>query len=68
MSRRSLKRITAPGLPPWPRLYFDQDKKVAVVSARHATWRSFEWARRAAYVLLAAAMALVVYVLSLIHI
>ena len=63
MSRRSLKRISAPGLPPWPRLYFDQDKKIAVVSARHATWRSFEWARRASYVLLAAATAVVAYLL-----
>ena len=63
MKRRSLKRISAPGLPPWPRLYLDQDKKVAVVSARHATWRSFEWARRASYVLLAAATAVVAYLL-----
>ena len=63
MSRRSLKRISAPGLPPWPRLYFDQDKKIAVVSARHATWRSFEWARRASYVLLAGVMAIAVYLL-----
>lgn len=63
MKLRSLKRISAPGLPPWPRLYFDRDKKVAVVSVRHATWRSFEWAGRASYVLTIAAMAVVAYAL-----
>ena len=63
MPRRSLKRITAPGLPPWPRLYFDREKKVAVVSVRHATWRSFEWASRGSYVLLIAAMAIAGYML-----
>jgi hypothetical protein len=37
-----MTRITAPGLPPFPRLYFDSNLCRAQVSARHATWRSVE--------------------------
>ncbi|QDU98624.1 hypothetical protein [Lignipirellula cremea] len=38
--------LTAPGLPPWPPLLVDPTRGVALVSARHATWRSFEWAAK----------------------
>jgi len=35
-------RVTAPGLPSWPRLYFHPEKRQAVVPLRLATWRSWE--------------------------
>ncbi len=40
--------VTAPGLPPLPRLMFDPKTRRAVVKARHATWRSHEWGLRLA--------------------
>lgn len=35
-------RVTAPGLPPHPRLMFDPKKRWAKVSVRHPTWQSEE--------------------------
>ena len=37
-------QVSAPGLPPWPPLWFDPEKKRAVVVVRHPIWRSMEWA------------------------
>lgn len=45
-----MKRYSAPGLPPQPPLLFDAPKRRAKVTARHATWQSEEWARRATVV------------------
>ena len=39
-------RVCSPGLPNWPPLWLNQDKKHAKVSARIVTWRSCEWAKR----------------------
>lgn len=36
--------MISPGLPPWPRLWFDPERKRAMVTVRHPTWRSYEWA------------------------
>lgn len=36
-------RVAAPGLPPSPSLWFDPDKRQAIVSARFANWRSYGW-------------------------
>lgn len=41
-----MQRVTAPGLPASPALYFDSEKRQAKVSVRHATWHSREWALR----------------------
>lgn len=41
-----MTRVTAPGLPPFPKLYVDPERRRAQVAARHATWRSDEWAAR----------------------
>lgn len=40
--------VTAPGLPPWPKLLFDPDRSTALVVARHANWRSHARAEVAA--------------------
>lgn len=48
MRSRGFVRVMSPGLPPWPKLYFNRQKNIAFVSARHATWRSHEWAIRTA--------------------
>ncbi|MEO1616654.1 MAG: hypothetical protein AAFV88_12430 [Planctomycetota bacterium] len=37
-----MRRMTAPGLPSWPPLWFDQRSKRAVIRARFPTWRGFE--------------------------
>lgn len=37
-----MKRVTAPGLPAWPLLFLDPEKKRAVVTGRFAAWRSYE--------------------------
>jgi hypothetical protein len=42
----NLVRVTAPGLPTWPRLYFDPKTKRARISAKLVTWRSHLWAGR----------------------
>ncbi len=47
MRPRKMVLVTAPGLPPWPRLYLDQQRRLAYVVAKHPTWRSYEWALRA---------------------
>ena len=47
MSKPNFVQVSAPGLPPWPQLWFDAQHKHAVVSARLATWRSVESAARA---------------------
>ncbi len=47
MRRREMVLITAPGLPPWPKLYLDRRRRIAHVVAKHPTWRSYEWALRA---------------------
>lgn len=44
MLHRDMVQVTAPGLPPWPRLYFDRRKRRAMVVAKHPIWRSYEWA------------------------
>ncbi|QDT57082.1 hypothetical protein Pan44_51480 [Caulifigura coniformis] len=41
----SFTTVTAPGLPTWPRLLFDAEKKRAIVAVRLATWRSWAYAR-----------------------
>ncbi|MBR9800411.1 hypothetical protein GYB59_01335 [bacterium] len=38
----NFKRVTAPGLPAWPRLYLDAGQGRAVVPLRLTTWRSWE--------------------------
>ncbi len=43
---KHLIRVSAPGLPPLPRLYFDPRQRRAVVAARHPTWRSHQHAIR----------------------
>ncbi len=43
--RGSFTIVTAPGLPTWPRLLFDAEKKRAVVAVRLPTWRSWACAR-----------------------
>lgn len=48
MRHRDMVLVTAPGLPPWPRLYFDQRNRRAIVIAKHPTWRSYQWAFRTA--------------------
>jgi len=40
-------RVTAPGLPTFPKLWFDPKQRRAKVSMRHPTWHSYEWAIRA---------------------
>lgn len=47
MKTKRLTRVTAPGLPPYPRLWMDPRTRRAVVSVRHATWQSDDWAIRA---------------------
>lgn len=37
-------QITAPGLPPYPPLMFDSERRQAVVSVKHPTWQSHGWA------------------------
>ena len=37
-------QITSPGLPPWPKLWFDRRQPRAIVKVRHPTWRSYECA------------------------
>jgi len=39
---RGFIRVTAPGLPSWPRLYFHPENQQAVVPLRLTTWRSWE--------------------------
>lgn len=46
MTKRMV-RVTAPGLPPLPRLYFDPQQRRAIVAARHPTWQSHQHAIRA---------------------
>ncbi len=47
MKRRpKFVRVAAPGLPPWPQLYFDPTQQRAVVKVRLATWRSWELAHK----------------------
>ncbi len=46
--RSRFQRVTAPGLPGWPKLYVDRKSRRAIVMARHATWRSYFCAARAA--------------------
>ena len=48
MPHSNMVLVTAPGLPPWPRLYFDQRKRRVIVIAKHPTWRSYQWAFRTA--------------------
>lgn len=36
--------VTSPGLPARPKLLFDPDKRRAMITARHTTWQSHEWA------------------------
>lgn len=45
--KSSLVRYTAPGLPNWPVLWFDPNRKRAFVKVRVATWRSWVRAHRA---------------------
>lgn len=47
MNNSDFVQVTAPGLPPWPQLWFDAKHKHAVVSARLTTWQSVENAARA---------------------
>lgn len=49
--RDHLDRVAAPGLPPWPKLYYSPRTRRATVDARHPTWRSQERARQAAFAL-----------------
>lgn len=42
----NMTRVSAPGLPAWPRLYLDPEKKRAFLSARLVTWRSQENSNR----------------------
>lgn len=37
-------QANSPGLPPWPKLWFDRKRDRAVVTVRHPTWRSYECA------------------------
>ena len=37
-------QVNSPGLPPWPKLWFDKMQRKAVVVVRHPTWRSYECA------------------------
>jgi len=37
-------QVSSPGLPPWPKLWFDKKRNKAVVIVRHPTWRSYECA------------------------
>ncbi len=46
MSKSKFLCVTAPGLPTYPRLWFDPERKRAYVIARLATWRSYERAIR----------------------
>ena len=39
-------QVSSPGLPPWPKVWFDRNQSRAVIKAKHATWRSYEWAYR----------------------
>ncbi|MDA8746501.1 hypothetical protein N9N28_17900, partial [Rubripirellula amarantea] len=41
---KALARVVSPSLPTWPPLWFDAQKRQAVVKARLATWRSHQWA------------------------
>ncbi len=43
-----MQRVTAPGLPSSPALYFDNETKRAKVTVRHPTWHSRERAMKAA--------------------
>ncbi|MEZ6061126.1 MAG: hypothetical protein R3C19_12240 [Planctomycetaceae bacterium] len=47
MFRPGYIQVTAPGLPPWPKLWYDERNKRVLVTARLPTWRSVEWAARA---------------------
>lgn len=40
--KSSFIRLAAPGLPTWPRLYFERQQQRAIVTFRLATWRSWE--------------------------
>lgn len=44
MSRKRWVLVSAPGLPSWPKLWFDPVNRRAKVVARHATWRSYQLA------------------------
>ncbi len=44
MSRKRWVLVSAPGLPSWPKLWFDPLNHRAKVIARHATWRSHQLA------------------------
>jgi hypothetical protein len=39
-------QVSSPGLPPWPKVWLDQQLNRAMVIAKHATWRSYEIAYR----------------------
>ena len=39
-----MKQMSSPGLPQWPKLWFDAELQLATIVVRHATWRSYEWA------------------------
>ena len=56
-----MKRVTAPGLPNKPVLYFDEETKRAKVSIRHATWQSREWAMKTTKIILAIALGIYVW-------
>lgn len=56
-------RIHAPGLPPFPALYFDEEKRRAKTTVRHPTWHSTELALYATEFVAAVAAAVFGYVL-----
>ena len=51
MRRNQFQRVTAPGLPSWPRLYVDLKSRHAYIVVRHPTWRSYQCAWRIATVM-----------------
>lgn len=50
-----MTRVSAPGLPIWPELFWDPEKQVAIVSAAIPTWRSRVLADRSARIAISAA-------------
>jgi hypothetical protein len=61
MREPSMKLVTAPGLPPYPKLWFDKKRQRALVAARHATWYEYEWAARTTVMLSLMVTAVLVY-------
>lgn len=61
MKTNKLIRVTGPGLPPYPKLMFDPKNRRAIVSVRHPTWQSHEWAIHATALVVWAVTGLLVF-------